>query len=111
LKISLKERKRYLVFELISDEKLKVNQKQIIEIISKQLLKLYGEIGASRTHFWLHSFDPVSRKGLIEYRNETSNLIRSSLSSITEIENMPVILNTLGISGTIKTARRKYLKN
>ena len=70
---------------------------------------MYGEVGASKTHFWLQLFDYKSSKGLIECRNDAVNILRSTMASIILIENNPIVFNILGISGTIKTAKRKYL--
>ena len=105
----MKERKRYIVFELLYDSDLEINEKQVVKKIANQLLRLYGEVGASKTHFWLHIFDNKNKKGLIECRNDAINILRSTLASITHIDTIPIIFNTIGVSGTIKAAKKKYL--
>ncbi|MHA1408967.1 MAG: Rpp14/Pop5 family protein [Candidatus Odinarchaeia archaeon] len=110
-KISIKERKRYIVFEIIAEKQRTFTDKEIINLISRQLLKLYGEVGASKTHFWVHFFDPDKNKGLIECRLNSLDILRSTLASITKIDGITVVISTIGVSGTIKSAKKKYLSN
>ncbi|WEU39738.1 MAG: ribonuclease P [Candidatus Odinarchaeum yellowstonii] len=105
--ISSKPRKRYLVFQILYDGSL--CEKDVLKIISNQLIRLFGEVGASKTHFWLHSYDEASKKGIIECRHKTVPLIRATLASIFESASQPLTIYTIGVSGTMKTAKRKYL--
>jgi len=106
-KIGVKTRKRYLVFQVLYDREL--GEKDLLKTISNQLIRLFGEVGASKTHFWIQSYNQSSKKGLIECRHNSVQLIRATLTSITEFNNLPLTIYTLSVSGTINAAKRKYL--
>ncbi len=105
--INLKKRKRYIVFQVLYEGSL--YEKDVLKIISNQLIRLFGEVGASKTHFWLHLYNEDSKKGLIECRHNTVQIIRATLASIFEFANQPLTFYTVGVSGTMKAAKRKYL--
>ena len=110
LEINFKERKRYLVFRVLTEaNEMEIPEKKLIKAISNQLIRLFGEVGASRTHFWIHNYDEHNKIGLIECRLKYLTLIRATIASITKIEETPVLIYSRGVTGTIKSAKRKYL--
>lgn len=81
----------------------------MIKIVSNQLLRLFGEVGSSKTHFWVHSYDQGSKKGLVECRFDSVNAVRAAFASLTEYDSRPLSIYTVGVSGTMKTAKTKWL--
>ncbi len=105
--IKVKPRKRYIAFQVLYDGDL--SERDVLKILSSQLMKLFGEVGASKTHLWLHVYKEDSKKGLIECRHNAVQLIRASFASIFELAGKPLTIYTIGVSGTMKNAKRKYL--
>ncbi|MHA1836164.1 MAG: Rpp14/Pop5 family protein [Candidatus Odinarchaeia archaeon] len=112
VKIKFKERKRYLIFRIITkDELVEISAKHIVKAVSDRLIKLFGEVGASKTHFWLHYYDNKEKIGLIECRLKSLRILRAALASITKINTHKILFYTMGVTGTIKSAKRKFQIN
>jgi len=100
------ERNRYLVFKIYSNSN--ISKEDLTKDIWRTLLTIYGEYGASKTNFWLIEYNENTRKGIIRCTHTTVNMMRTVLAFMTKIAETPVIIKTLGISGTIKAAREKF---
>jgi len=100
------DRNRYIVFKIYSDNY--ISKEDLTRDIWRTLLAMYGEYGASKTNFWLIEYDENTKKGIIRCTHTTINMIRAVLTFITKIAETPVIVRTLGVSGTIKTAKEKF---
>lgn len=101
-------RKRYVVFKI---EGGKFKFRQVSQAILNQCLQLYGEVGASRLRLWVLEdlFDEENQKGVIVCSHLKVPEIRAALALIREIGDKKVIFHTLGITGTIKSAKNKFL--
>jgi len=100
------ERNRYIVFKIYSNSD--VSKEDLAKDIWRTLLAMYGEYGASKTNFWLIEYDKNTKKGIIRCTHTTVNMMRTVLAFTTKIAETPVIIKTLGISGTIKAAKEKF---
>ncbi|MFX0097613.1 MAG: Rpp14/Pop5 family protein [Candidatus Hodarchaeota archaeon] len=101
-----RERRRYIAFDLLSEGEITKNM--LIRTIANEIMRVYGEYGASKAQFWLSYYEEKSKRGIIQCSHKTVDLIRVPLATITNIEKTPVLIHVLGISGTIKTAKDKY---
>ena len=106
---SLRLHSRYLVFELISDEK--ISYSDMTNAIWNSMLNLLGELETSDAKMWLiqNLYDEKSQRGVIKCRHDFVEKMRAVLSLIHMISEKRVIINILGVTGTIKSARNKYL--
>lgn len=100
------QRRRYIAFELLSEGE--ITKSMLIHSIMNEIVRIYGEYGASKAQFWLSYYEEDSKRGIIQCTHRTVDLVRVPLAAITEIERTPVLVHVLGISGTIKTAKGKY---
>lgn len=107
IKPSMKENWRYIAFELISEAK-PVSEKDITRAIINSIIRLLGEVGASKTNVWLLEYS--KGKGLIRCSHTAVTDVVASVTTITEINNKRAMLHVIGVSGTIKKAKEKYLK-
>jgi ribonuclease P/MRP protein subunit POP5 len=101
----LRERRRYMAFELLSEGEVSLKDLSI-EISSSQL-SLFGEEGAGRNRLKLISFN--GRHGLIRFSHVYARETRVTLATIHSIHGIRVAVHTKGVSGTIKSATEKYL--
>ncbi|MBR9691827.1 ribonuclease P protein component 2 [Candidatus Woesearchaeota archaeon] len=108
---TLKEKKRYLAFEIISDSQIK-DFKMISEQIMDRSLELIGQLGVAKAGIQPLSdcWKPNLQKGIIRVGNKHVDELKASLSLIKKINNKDVILKTTGVSGIIKKAKERYLK-
>ena len=107
VKPSMKENWRYIAFELISEAE-PASEKDITRAILNSVTRLLGEVGASKTNIWLLEYS--KGKGLIRCSHTAVTNVVASVTTITEINDKRALLHVLGVSGTIKKAKEKYLK-
>ena len=104
LKPSLREKKRYLVYEVTSKEKIDMItfQDALIKKVSL-LLGVFTPAGLLPI-----KFDNKTKKGIIRVNHTAVDKVRSCFVLIDEINNTPVSINTVGVSGILKKAK-EYL--
>ena len=104
---SLREKKRYVIFEIISDKSLEIQA--IVQAIQKMLIKLVGEIGAAVSGIYVpqNLYNTRIQRGIIRVNNTMTDSLRASLSMIRFINNEQVIVRSLSVSGTLEKAKLK----
>lgn len=107
---SLRASKRYIIFEVVSDEKIKYDD--MINAIWSSMLNFLGELSVSTAKMWLIKslYDEGNQRGVIKCGHDYVEHIRAALSLIQVIGETNVIVKVLGVTGTIKSARTKYLE-
>ncbi len=97
----MRPRRRYLAVRIHTSNKLP-SETEFRNAIWKQLQELYGELGVSRIGFWLISYQPKDKSSIIRCEHTQVRPLRAALATITEINSKPLLLQVLGISGTIR---------
>jgi ribonuclease P/MRP protein subunit POP5 len=110
---SLREKKRYLAYEIISKESLDLFAEinEIEETILDASLEYMGYLGMSQAGIIVlkDRFDAKRQKGLIRVANKSVDNLKASLAFVGNIGNHEVIVRTLGISGIMKKAYDNYI--
>ncbi|MEA3229666.1 MAG: Rpp14/Pop5 family protein, partial [archaeon] len=103
-------RERYIVFEILSDKTFGLED--AVKAIWSSLLQLFGEAGVSAFHVWIPSnlYNKKRNTGIVRCSHNYVQQVRSALALIRKIDENPVIVKTLGVTGTIKSAKAKFLK-
>ncbi len=112
---TLRNKKRYIAFEAISTVPL--TREDVISLVWESSLNFHGECKTSKFDLWItkmwnceSSNDKKVIKGIIQCNRKETELVRASISLINKFKGRPVAFHTLGISGTIKAAIKKYIK-
>lgn len=107
---SLREKKRYLVFEIISKEPVK-DFSAVSKAVWKALLDFSGVLGSARAGIWLLSdkFNKDKQKGIIKVNHKNADLLKSALCTIRQINGIDVIVRSVGMSGILKKAEKVML--
>jgi ribonuclease P/MRP protein subunit POP5 len=103
---SLRSRKRYIAFRLIAERN--IDARQLASALNSSMLSLFGECFAAGSNVRVEQFD--GEKGIIRCNRDALERVMMALTLISEIESVKVIPLTLGVSGTIKRCRKKYLE-
>lgn len=105
----MREKQRYFVFEVISKKSFELPE--IINAIWDMSHQLFGEVGTSEFSLWVPSnlYDKGKKRGIVRCNHYSTEKVRAVLSSIRDINNEPVLLHVLGVTGTIKSAKKKFL--
>lgn len=100
------KRQRYVLFEYIIDNpEVIITDKDVIRVIWKTLVKLFGEYTAYKTGLWMIEFDPFHKYGIIRCNNITKDRIIATIAFISSIKDTPVIFHSIKTSGTIKKVK------
>ena len=104
---SLKEKKRYIVYEIMADIQFKFPQ--VKEVIDNKCLEFLGQLGYGKAGIMhLNIFE--KNKGILKINNKYINEVKTSLALIKTINNHKVIMKIIGISGILNKAKLKYFK-
>ena len=106
---SLREKKRYLAFEVMS--KSSINESHIYDAISVSLIELMGNVESAKSNmkFIEEKWNPEKQKGIIRVNHKYVDHLKASLALIDNINKEEVIVRSLGVSGILKKATSKYM--
>ena len=107
---TLKEKKRYLAFEILSEGKIKAFS-EVSKAIWASVLQFVGTKGAARLGIKLFSekYNPEAQRGLIRVVHTGLDELKASLALITSIDQHQVIVRSIGASGILAKAEKNYL--
>lgn len=102
---SLREKKRYLAFEVISE--LDLGFKDIKDSIISGLKELFGLDGLAKAG--LNFVEYKENKGIIRTSTKGLDMLKASFCFVRKINKHDVVLRSLGVSGMLKKVRSKFL--
>jgi len=107
---SLKEKKRYLAFEIISKGRIKAFS-EVSKALWASTLSYAGTKGVARMGMWIfpEQYNAEAQKGLIRVAHRSLDELRAALALVKQIEDQPVIVRSLGASGVLAKAEKKYI--
>jgi ribonuclease P/MRP protein subunit POP5 len=106
---SLREKKRYLAFEVIS--KAKISSVHTVDnAISNSMLRLIGESGMAKAGILMlkDKYNQDKQTGIIRVNHKYVDELRASLALIQKVDRQDVIVRSLGLSGILKKAINKF---
>jgi ribonuclease P/MRP protein subunit POP5 len=113
---SLRERRRYLRFELMGERE--IDKRELMKELWNSIYSLYGDVGASECKLWLIEYHRVEedRKdaesnlsvGVLRCAHNKVEAVRASLACIHTVNDARVGIRVIRTSGSIKgTSRRR----
>ncbi len=105
---TLKEKKRYLAFEIISKSEIKAFS-EVSKAIWTSTLSFAGTNGVAKMGIWVFPEKFNEQKGIIRVNHKYMEELKASLALIKEIEQQPAIVRSTGASGILAKAEQKYL--
>ncbi len=103
---SLKAKKRYIAFNLISESN--VSLKDFSRVLINNMISLFGETSTAESDVSVEFFN--GKKGIIRCNRNALNKVIIALTLINSVEDVKVVPLTLGVSGTMKKCKKKYLE-
>ena len=102
---SLREKKRYLTFEIISESKIK-DFSGVSKAIWASLLSFMGEHGTAKAGAWVLSdkYNPSTQRGIVKIGHRHVDSLKASLALIREIDGNDVIVRSITVSGMLNKA-------
>ncbi|WP_414469184.1 Rpp14/Pop5 family protein [Methanobacterium sp. ACI-7] len=110
---TLRNDKRYISFEAISE--ISLTRDDVISLVWESSLNFHGECKTSKFDLWIMKFWKVNGndkmiKGIIQCNRDEVDSVRAAILLINRFRGKKVVFHTLGISGTIKSAIKKFIK-
>jgi ribonuclease P/MRP protein subunit POP5 len=103
---SLKEKKRYLSFEIISESDFSANEVQ--KAANESILNFLGTLEAGKAGIMFLADKYSDNSGVIKTGHKYVDKVRAALALIKTVDSKPVIFRTRVVSGTLKKAIAKY---
>lgn len=106
---SLREKQRYIIFELISEKDHELGA--VVEAVWDTVLDLIGEHGTAEANPWILKdlYDEEQQRGGIRVHKDHVEDVRAALALITKIGGVETTVHVLGVTGTMDSAEKKYL--
>ncbi|HML02557.1 MAG TPA: Rpp14/Pop5 family protein [Candidatus Bathyarchaeia archaeon] len=100
-------RRRYLALKIEPTQE--VNESDLENAFLGSVSRLFGEYGVSKAGLVLLSHDPVKNCAVLRCTSASLDMVKASLASITNVGSKPAAVHILGVSGTLKSLRGKFL--
>ena len=109
---SLREKKRYLAFEVISKQKIKDFNK-VSDAVMNAGLGFLGQLGMAKAGAIIlkDKWNNELQRGIIRVNHKHVDNLKAALTFVENIDNKEVIVKSVGVSGILKKAENRYLKN
>ncbi len=106
----LKEKKRYVVFEVISQ--VAIPLRDIKDAILQAAFRWMGAYGMAKAGITVldDRWSPQKNRGIIKVSHTSTDMLKSALMFVTAINSVPVIIKSCGVSGMIKKADSKFIR-
>jgi ribonuclease P/MRP protein subunit POP5 len=98
--LSLRGKKRYIEFELITESSLK--EKDVSQAVWQSLLQNFGEFGTAKQKPWLISFNSKTSKGIIRCAHDKVDEVKTGLLFVKKVKNVKVVPKIIRVSGSVK---------
>lgn len=110
LKPTLRERNRYIAFQIISKEELIYSDLEAA--VWNIMLDFLGENGVSKTSVWLlkDCWNPKEQIGILRCNHKSVQEVIASLGLINRLGDNRITFKILKISGTIKSIKDKFMR-
>jgi len=101
---SMREKSRYLVYEVYSNSRFIKNR--IIKAVRNSLIAFLGEFGVSEISLVILDWSDSHQRGILKINNKHADKVIAGISLISGIDDEKVAFHTIALCGTIKKAKR-----
>lgn len=103
---TLKEKKRYLTFEIIADRQFSVDD--VSDAVQKSALSFLGTLETGKAGFMFLKDKYSNNTGVVKAGHRYVDKARTALALIQSVDNHDAIFRTRIISGTLKKSLSKF---
>jgi len=108
LKPTLREKNRYVAFELSSDRKCV--RDDVVKAVWSTTLRFLGESRASEMSLWIMDWEDATQRGILKVNHKSIKDLRCGLSMLASVGGAPASVRVLSVSGTLKSVRERHFK-
>ena len=105
---TLREKKRYLAFKIISDSKIE-DIKSVSDAIMAAVHSFVGSLGAGKAGIMVlpDKWNSRKQKGIIRVGHKAVDQLKGSLTLIDRINNVKTIVRSIGLSGVLNKVNKR----
>jgi RNase P/RNase MRP subunit POP5 len=103
----MRTKRRYLALQLDGD--CVPGEREFLDAIWHSLLQIYGERGASVAGLVLISYDVEAKRAVLRVSLVALDMARVALVFLTRVGDCELAVHVVGVSGTVKALRSKFL--
>ncbi len=103
---TLRGKKRYIAFKIHSDHN--VRRDEAVGTIWHTVLSFLGEKEAAELGLWIKDYE--KNQGFMVCSNKKTDTVIGTLALVDEISYKKASIQVLGVSGTLKALKRKFLE-
>ena len=106
---TLRAKSRYIIVEVLSERA--TTFEEFTTALRQTMLNLLGELTTSEARIWpiRNLWNIKEQKGVLKCGHDRVEHIRAALTLITMVGESRASVRVMGVTGTIKSARNKYL--
>ena len=106
---AIRRKQRYIIFQIHSEKEFEIGK--VVNAVWDGLYRFLGEKGVSEADPWIMKslFDRKKQVGGIKTGRDHVSDIRTALTLIESIDSEKVCINSIGVSGTMESAREKFI--
>jgi RNase P/RNase MRP subunit POP5 len=108
LKPALREKKRYIVYQLETADKKPVKMFSYQQALVEKLHELLGVFESAQAGILPLKIENDKQKGIIRVNHTAVQRIRACFVIIDELKDTPLRVRTQGVSGILKKAKEQY---
>jgi ribonuclease P/MRP protein subunit POP5 len=106
---TLRGKKRYIAFKIFINGR--ISKKEVIDAILDEGLRFFGELKMSDFGLWVVECDMDKGVGFLVCNHRHKGEVIACLSLIDSVSHKKASFQVLGVSGTIKSLKRKFLND
>ncbi len=105
---TLRQKKRYVVYEVISGKDIDFNR--IFPAIQHSYKECFGIFGLGKAGLHdMRIYDRNAKRGVLKINHKYVDNLRAALGMMTEIAGEKAIVHTVGVSGILRKTKIKYM--
>ncbi|MBI1935080.1 ribonuclease P protein component 2 [Candidatus Woesearchaeota archaeon] len=99
---SLREKKRYIAFEVISKKRIQ-DALAVSNAIWQASLEFLGQVGTAKAGLMVlnNKWNPETQRGIIKVSNKHLDAVKASFIFASRIQGQEAIIRSLGVSGML----------
>ena len=101
------ERQRYVLFEILCEEEIVFEQKELERIFWDNFQLLFGSVGSSRLGLYFIIFDHIRKIGVVRCNHLALSALRVAFASLYDLKGKRIVINILKVAGTIKSIKKE----
>ncbi|MFH1125513.1 MAG: Rpp14/Pop5 family protein [Candidatus Altiarchaeota archaeon] len=107
LKPTLRERNRYVAFELTCNRRC--TRDEVVKAIWNSVVGFLGQMKAGKMSLWVMDWSDSRQSGILKVDHKSIKDLRVGITALSRVGESEASVNVLGVSGTLKKARGRYM--